>query len=59
MTTNDPSRPKAYDKPLITEDERARAELGGVKGFVEGEAAPLTQQESEQTTPNDDPGHVA
>jgi hypothetical protein len=51
--------PKVYEKPLVTEDDVARRALGGVKGFPEGEPAPLTRREDEQTSPNDDPGHVA
>jgi hypothetical protein len=42
-----------------TEDDLARASLGGVKGSEKLPAAPLTKQEAEQTLPNDEPGHVA
>jgi hypothetical protein len=45
------------DRP--TEDDLARAALGGPKGSPELPAAPLTKTEDEQTLPNDDPGHVA
>ena len=50
---------KVYDKPLVTEDERAREKLDGVKGFKDGQPAPLTKQEEKQTFANNDPGHVA
>ena len=53
------NRPKSEQGERQTEDEIARAALGGVKGFSEGKPAPLTKQEDEQTFPNDDPGHVA
>jgi hypothetical protein len=42
-----------------TEDDLARAALGGPKGSPELPAAPLTKREAEQNSPNDDPGHVA
>ena len=42
-----------------TEDDQARAALGGPKGSDELPPAPLTRQEEEQNLPNDDPGHVA
>jgi hypothetical protein len=47
--------PKADKKETLTEDEMARRKLGGVKGFVEGEPAPLTKPEDEQTPPNKSP----
>jgi len=50
--------PKAVDE-RPTEDDLARASLGGVKGNKALPPAPLTKQEEEQTLPNDDPGHVA
>lgn len=53
-------RPKAergQDRP--TEDDVARASLGGPKGSPELPPAPLTDQEKEQMLPNNDPGHVA
>ena len=42
-----------------TEDDLARAALGGPKGAPELRPAPLTKTEEEQNLPNDDPGHVA
>jgi hypothetical protein len=51
----DPQR--SQDRP--TEDDLARAELGGVKGSPKLPPAPLTKQEAEQMLPNDEPGHVA
>ena len=42
-----------------TEDDLARAALGGPKGTADLPTAPLTKREREQTLPNDDPGHVA
>jgi hypothetical protein len=42
-----------------TEDDLARASLGGVKGNEKLPPARLTKQEEEQTLPNDEPGHVA
>jgi hypothetical protein len=45
------------DRP--TEDDLARAALGGPKGNPALPAAPLTKTEAEQNLPNDDPGHVA
>jgi hypothetical protein len=58
--------PKQEKKPLSgpdeerpTEDELARARLGGPKGSSKLPPAPLTRREREQMLPNDDPGHVA
>jgi len=42
-----------------TEDEVARAHLGGVKGSPNLKPAPLTRREAEQRLPNDDDGHPA
>ena len=42
-----------------TEDDLARASLGGVKGDKSLQPAPLTRKEAEQILPNDEPGHVA
>jgi hypothetical protein len=42
-----------------TEDDLARASLGGVKGSKDLQPAPLTRQEAEQIPSNDEPGHVA
>ena len=42
-----------------TEDDRARANLGGSKGSRKLPPAPLTRQKDEQMAPNDEPGHVA
>ena len=51
-----PIRKPVDDRP--TEDDLARAALGGPKGSPKPPPAPLTKQEEEQTLPNDDPGHV-
>ena len=48
---------RTEDRP--TEDDLARAALGGPKGAPELPPAPLTKTEEEQNSPNDDPGHVA
>ena len=53
------NKPKSEQEERQTEDEAARAALGGVKGFRDGRPAPLTRREDEQTLPNNDPGHVA
>jgi hypothetical protein len=45
------------DRP--TEDDLARASLGGPKGSLKLPPAPLTKIEREQMSPNDEPGHVA
>ena len=42
-----------------TEDDLAREALGGPRGSSQLPPAPMTKQESEQTLPNDEPGHVA
>jgi hypothetical protein len=52
-----PIPPRTEDRP--TEDDLARAALGGPKGSPELPPAPLTKTEDEQNSPNDDPGHVA
>jgi hypothetical protein len=52
-----PIPPRTEDRP--TEDDLARAALGGPKGSPELQPAPLTKTEDEQNSPNDDPGHVA
>jgi len=52
------NNPKSEQEQRQTEDEAARAALGGVKGFRDGKPAPLTKQEDEQMLPNNDPGHV-
>ena len=48
---------RTEDRP--TEDDLARAALGGPKGSPELTPAPLTKTEDEQKLPNDEPGHVA
>ena len=53
------NKPKSEQGERQTEDETARAALGGVKGFPEGKPVPLTKQEDEQMLPNNDSGHVA
>jgi hypothetical protein len=50
--------PKRVDE-RPTEDDLARASLGGVKGDKNLPPAPLTRKEAEQMSPNDEPGHVA
>jgi hypothetical protein len=52
-----PIPPRSEDRP--TEDDLARAALGGPKGSPELPPAPPTKTEGEQNPPNDDPGHVA
>jgi hypothetical protein len=52
-----PIPPRTEDRP--TEDDLARAALGGPKGSPELPPAPLTKTEDEQKLPNDEPGHVA
>jgi hypothetical protein len=52
-------KPKAQQDKKRTEDEAARAKLGGVKGSPKLPPAPLTEQEKEQILPNDDDGHPA
>ena len=48
---------KEIERP--TEDDIARAALGGPKGHPSLPPAPLTRREREQMPPTDDPGHVA
>ena len=57
MTTTRAKAKQTEERP--TEDDIARARLGGVKGAPELPPAPLTRQEQEQNLPNDEPGHVA
>jgi hypothetical protein len=52
-----PAGGRSEDRP--TEDDLARAALGGPKGSPELPPAPLTKTEAEQNLPNDEPGHVA
>jgi hypothetical protein len=52
-------RPEAKRQERPTEDDLARASLGGVKGSRKLPPAPMTHQEAEQIPPNDEPGHVA
>ena len=59
MQQRQPNRPKAEQVECQTEDEMARAKLGGPKGAASLPPAPLTKTEKEQMPPNDDPGHVA
>ena len=53
-----PMRPKSTLGERLTEDEIARAKLGGVKGSPDLAPAPLTKREQEQILVVDD-GHVA
>ena len=55
---NNRTTPKSTEE-RPTEDDLARASLGGVKGYPEGKPAPLTKQEKEQMSSNIEPGHVA
>jgi hypothetical protein len=48
---------KRVERP--TEDDLARDALGGPRGSDTLPPAPMTRQEGEQTSPNDEPGHVA
>jgi hypothetical protein len=52
-----PASKRMEDRP--TEDDLARASLGGPKGSRKLPGAPMTKREDEQTLPNDEPGHVA
>ena len=52
-----PIPPRTEDRP--TEDDLARASLGGPKGSPELPPAPLTKTEQEQNMFPDEPGHVA
>jgi hypothetical protein len=59
---SDPGQQKSTATPSDdrpTEDDLARAALGGPKGSPELPPAPLTKTEAEQNLPNDEPGHVA
>jgi hypothetical protein len=58
MTKGERKLPRAGDR-RPTEDELARAKLGGPRGSPDLRPAPLTPQEREQILPNDDPGHTA
>lgn len=53
--------PKAAERTQErpTEDDLARAALGGPKGAASLPPAPLTRQEEEQMSRSNDPGHVA
>lgn len=53
------TRSDGQSRERPSEDELARASLGGVKGSRKLPPAPMTKQEAEQTSPNDEPGHVA
>ena len=53
------NKPKSEHEERQTEDEAARAALGGVKGFRDAGEHLLRGGEDEQTLPNNDPGHVA
>jgi hypothetical protein len=52
-----PTSQRSDERP--TEDDLARAALGGPKGSPDLQPAPLTENEAEQNSPNPDPGHVA
>jgi hypothetical protein len=62
-----PMKPRTVSSPPVsrrdddrpTEDDLARAALGGPKGSPKLKPAPLTKTEAEQNLPNDEPGHVA
>jgi hypothetical protein len=53
------NKPKSEQDERRTEDEIARASLGGAKGSPELKPASLTKQEDEQMPRNNDPGHAA
>jgi hypothetical protein len=57
--TGNSKQPETKREERLTEDEIARASLGGVKGSRKLPPAPMTKKEAEQISPNDDPGHVA
>jgi hypothetical protein len=57
MKDKRPTTNRGDDRP--TEDDLARAQLGGTKGSRNLPPAPMTKQEAEQTPPNSEPGHVA
>jgi hypothetical protein len=57
IATRNRSEPNSEERP--SEDELARAALGGVKGSRKLPPAPMTEQEAEQISPNEEPGHVA
>ena len=59
MTDDKRHHPDLNTTERLTEDETARASLGGVKGSRKLKPAPMTKQEAEQTSPNDNSGHVA
>jgi hypothetical protein len=50
-------RPRSRER--VTEDEQARAALGGTRGAPELEDAPLVPQQEKGTPRNIEPGHVA
>jgi hypothetical protein len=50
---------KKNDDDRPTEDDIARAALGGPKGHPSLKPAPLTRREEQQMPPNEEPGHVA
>jgi hypothetical protein len=53
-------KPKAQQVERQTEDEMARASLGGTKGSRELADAPMTPQREKKTPKNDEhDGHVA
>lgn len=58
-TPNHPTRGIRHVEDRPTEDDLARAALGGPKGSPDLPPAPLTKTEKEQISPNDEPGHVA
>jgi hypothetical protein len=59
MPSRSERRPGGRSEDRPTEDDLARAALGGPKGAPELPPAPLTKTEAEQNLPNDEPGHVA
>lgn len=54
-----PKRSLAGRQPEWSEDDKARANLGGVKGSRKLPAAPMTKQQQEKVPKNNDPGHTA
>jgi len=59
MSDTNTKLPELASEQRLTEDDRARADLGGPKGSRKLSPAPLTKKEAEQMSPNDEPGHVA
>jgi hypothetical protein len=59
VSMSNKTRSRRSNEARPSEDDLARASLGGTKGSPELPDAPLTKKEKEQTLPNDEPEHVA